>query len=1229
MKSKKPPNKRLSGKFVTCFFIPFLIGTILSMIMLLIMFPLASDIINSCESLTNIFVQKEFKRSLPLILSGIYSINNVFQLYINNLFKIKNYYKYNNERILTKATEDKKKFIINKFSFNGVNESQINNFKNLYIKNNKNKEYLMNQMKWFIDTNKKFLDNNNEDDKILINQTYTSIYLIPLLKTIIKLSNTYNENIESTNQIYIMFASTELFIKYPIIYNNINGNDLNIMNNPSNCKTKKGTFPEYYYFKCKPYYSFLLKEVEKDYNLSISNAYKLNNGNYGITICIQFYEETIFDVITICHDFDMSYINTQLDSLNNKLSGYLFLIKTKSEVPLYYPVQFKDYEYVNLANMEFSDTNEYYSDEISLFNNKIPLLIEEYSYINDSYNDIKSFDISKNNEKYKYSLFPIYFKIQEQKKPLHLMTLVYVNLYNKNYGAKYLYSTILIVIIYVLMECFLLLLCKYLIISIAKNIVMPIKVIKDLLEQDFEINTNNNNIINDERDKDFLYNNINKKMNDINNINNNTQNKNKNENNSQIKNDNIDINIKETNNIIKDGFDNNKIMEESNNNNKENQINKERNNMRLKLIVNDEDSSEDENSSFDNDDDIDKTKYRSNNIQQLFMKLVDLKNSFKCLENNKLSNDKLSNLVYAQNVFFDINNLEASSLCESNISSLFVNSNQFDKAISHLYNGIEDINRKIFNSNKKDYNKMNFDDLKKKIKSENLLNRYIKLFYCYKKYFKNVKKKYKNKNIIKKSKKKKDIFVPDINSFYITHHIKLYKKCLDDYIIKVKEYFGGKDLCLGLLEKLEERISFELNFYSDNNNDINYYNNINKADKEKIIIEICEIFKEVDKLNNNQISIDNYNVIHLINLLKFDSEIVNAMDIPPSILIQKTNFLKGKFHLKCYDYKQAIEYFEKTLDYGKIGDIEITIKALKYLIKIAKIYLQCVNNDIEFHSNENKKNKLELKEDNKRKELLNNFIINLTKEINSYVYIPKDICITINLGNLSKVNDLNINEKFSNIQKILKNIYEDITTNKDRIAILEYKSQNYKFFLNLQKKEEKINEIIDNMELNLYSCYSHFKQIDNKTLMKKNSLILQNKEKLENKNIKNKNSMCLYDSVKYCRGYLKKKQNNINNEIQNWIIFLTCGINDNEIDEIIEKPIDEALFPDKDKKDNLIIIFYENISDNSKAKLKKWIKFNKSDVLIKDELNKLKDIMGTKGEKQKVYFELEKYKDKF
>jgi hypothetical protein len=185
------------------------------------------------------------------------------------------------------------------------------------------------------------------------------------------------------------------------------------------------------------------------------------------------------------------------------------------------------------------------------------------------------------------------------------------------------------------------------------------------------------------------------------------------------------------------------------------------------------------------------------------MKLVDLKNAFKCLEDTRLSNDKLSNLIYAQNVFYDINNLEASSLCESNISSLFVKSDQFDKAISHLYNGIEDINRKIFTKshNKNKENKISIDELKKKIKSENLLNRYIKLFYCYKQYFKSVKKKYKLIN--SKSSNKINDFETKIDSFYITHHIKIYKKCLDDYIYRVKEYFGGKDLCIGLLEKLE------------------------------------------------------------------------------------------------------------------------------------------------------------------------------------------------------------------------------------------------------------------------------------------------------------------------------------------------------------------------------------------------------------------------------------------
>ena len=1266
MKPKKRSNKKLSEKFVSSFFYPFFAGTILSILLVMIMFPLSPNILNSSETIQLIIMNDEFKKTLPLILSGIYSINHMFQLYINNLIKIQSYYTYNSKLLLeSKRNKDDKSNIykiINKFSFNGVNTEEINTFHNLYKKYGSKKDYLLNQVKWFINPEKTELNFNS--DQNIINQLFSVINLLPLFKTILNLTDKSYSKSEVNNQLYMMFGKTELFVKYPIIYNNLFGQDLKLINNPSNCKTKTGKFPEYYYFKCRPYYSYLLKEVEKGYNISISNIYKFLNGNYGLTICIQF-PDIVTDtdeVVTLCHDLDMNLIKNQLDSINNNIPGYLFLMKVGSEVPIYYPVEFTDSEYINLANMEFSK-NEYYNDEISLFIKNMPILIKEYKYSNDTVKNMISFDISKNNEKYNYTLFPIFFEFTNNQNslPKHLLTLVYVNPYDRDFDVKYLYSTLLIVVIYFLMECFLLLLCRYLIISIAKNIVMPIKIIKDSLEQDFEITTNDNI---DGRD---IYNNKTTNSLNDNNVNNQIKNISKegNINSSGPKSQkNINLDLNNSTNLIPDGLDANDIIGESNNTRESLKTNKENRNSNLKLkLEDDNDSSEDDNSSFDNEDNLDKTKYRSNNIQQLFMKLVDLKNAFKCLEDNKLSNDKLSNLVYAQNVFDENKNLEASSLCESNISSLFVKTEQFDKAISHLYNGIENINRKIFTKphGKNKENKINIDELKKKIKTENLLNRYIKLFYCYKQYFKHVKKKYKL--LQTKSKNKKYNFNPDINSFYITHHINIYKKCLDDYIYRVKEFFGGKDLCIGLLEKLEEKITFELSFFKEINKEKeNYYYNIkndintNKKEKENIITEIFELFKEVDKLNSNHISINNYNVVHLINLLKYDSDIVNAMDIPPSILIQKTNFLKGKFHLKCYDYKQAIEYFEDTLDYEKIGDIEITINALKYLIKIANVYKNLVDNDIEFHSHQNKKNKIDLEEDKKRKKVLNNFIDNLNKEIQSYTYKPKDICIILNLGNLSGANNLNITEKFSNIKKIIKYIYEDITTNKDRIAILEYKNNNYRFFLSLklkdEKSEKKISEVLENIQLFLYSSFdignkkkaqnssnilnltrinsiNSNNSIKNKVKLKKNSLILQYNEK--EKNLIYKNSDCLFDSVKYCNGYLKmKKNNNIKNDlIENWIFFLTCGFEDYEINEITEKPINNNLFVEENKNDNLIVVFYENISDKSKVKLKNWINYNKSDVLLKDQLEKLKDIMGTKGERQKIHFELEKYKDKF
>ena len=1260
MRKNKKSNKKLSNKFISSFFTPFLLGSLILLIAVIVAFILSFKYINNNESIKSIMMEKEFKKTLPLILSGIYNINNIFQLYINNLIKIQSYYIYNCKRIVEQSDSSFKNRTINKFSFNGVNKEEINRFHDLYIKYNNNKEYLLNQVKWFKDPEKTNLDRDDENDIPIINQLFSVINLLPLLKTILKLTNIYYTDSDVTNQIYMMFSNSELFIKYPIITNNLFGQDLLSIKNPSNCQNKLGKFPEYYYFKCRPYYSYLLKEVKKGYNLSISNVYKFLNGNYGITICIQF-QDVINDneVISLCHDLDMNFINSQLDSINNNIPGYIFLMKAGSEVPIYYPVEFKNTEYINLANMEFSLKDEFYNDEISLFTKNMPIIIDEYKYSKDTTKNIRSFDISKNNEKYNYTLFPIFFEIPENPilLPVHLLTLVYVNPYDKKFEVNFVYSTILIVIIYCIMEILLILLCKYLIISLAKNIVMPIKIIKDLLEQDFDI------ITNDEiEDGNLLNNNRYNSLTNKNDIKSNNQKKNSEKNNisSIPKTENLES--KKNSNLIHENFVANDLMKESNKDNLKNSIDNRNSNIKLKFEGED-DSSDEDNSSFEDEDNIDKTRYRSNNIQQLFMKLVDLKNAFKCVEDNKLPDDKLSNLVYSQNVFFDINNLEASSLCESNISSLFLKSDQFDKAISHLYNGIEDINRKIFSKThgENKISKLMVDEIKKKIKSENLLNRYIKLFYCYKQYFKHVKKKCK---LLTKEKK---IFNPDINSFYIAHHMAIYKKCLDDYINTVKEFFGGKDLYIGYLEKLEEKISFELSLIKDKNRgkERDYIFNSNKneinpneikMEKTKIITEIFQLFEETEKLNNSeQISISNYNNKHLINLLKYDSDIVNAMDVPLSILTQRTKFLKGKFHLKCYDYKQAIEYFESAICYEEIGDIEITLYSYEYLKKISKIYLNLVDKDIELHSRNKQKNKKELKEDKNRKEILIKYINDLTKEIESYKYISKDICIVLNLGNLSGVNNLNIHENFSNIQKIIKYLYENIITNKDRFAILEYEKNNYKFLISLQAKddlsEKKISEVIENLEPLLYASlnknikhtYSKSNLLnlinDNKNISnnkpyqpkKKNSLITIYNQKEKENEIIYKNSDCLFDSVNYCEGYLKMKQSNNaeNNLIENWIIFLTCEFSELEIKETICHKIDKAIFKDKRNNNNLIIIFYENINDKSIGKLKSWIKFNKSDVLLKDQLDKLRDIMGSKGEKNKIVFELEKYKNKF
>ena len=55
---------------------------------------------------------------------------------------------------------------------------------------------------------------------------------------------------------------------------------------------------------------------------------------------------------------------------------------------------------------------------------------------------------------------------------------------------------------------------------------------------------------------------------------------------------------------------------------------------------------------------------------------------------------------------------------------------------------------------------------------------------------------------------------------------------------------------------------------------------------------------------------------------------------------------------------------------------------------------------------------------------------------------------------------------------------------------------------------------------------------------------------------------------------------------------------------------------DDDNLNNLVILFYQNIKINNE--LLNWIKYNKSCIIIRNEIDKLKNIMGTNGEIQKI-----------
>ena len=1148
----KKNKRRLSTKFLTVFFIPFLFGTIISTVVVIIYINIAQQKLVGNSKVQLAFENSKEKASIPIIINAKFHIIDNIEKYLNNLVKIRQIYL----SLKVKLNMFNMKTIILSTFFNSINKNEIKNFNESYILNNEDPEFLLSHAKWFVN---KTINNTQEldDNNLISKQLYYFSYLIPLLKTIINISH-------KESLIYIMSTSNDLIIKYPIKKKYINGSDFNYQINRRDCLNSSENYPNYFYYKCRPFY-ISMKNAEKiNYSFSISDIYKFASGNYGISICIQFNDFLTDGKIIICQDLNFNVLNEILNSLNSKLEGYFFVTKINSKIPIYYPYIFDIEEYKEISKMEFTLNNKYYSNEISEFR-------KNEKYLNQIFenNSNITFNTYKNGDLYKYTITPIFFNFGDNNtfSQKHFLSIIFVRpkIINIEQYQDSKITNVFISLLFSIMACIQLLLTKYLISSLVKMLIKPIKLIKKLLQTDFEVNTDNN-----------INNNI------MNNYNNNNNNNILQRNNTSISKDNI---ISENSPLL-----NHSNLSGKTNENEISFITNYSlfNNNYLSLVNNENENNENNTSSSSSsnqsDDDEDNNNNKTNNIQKLFIKFVDLKNSFKSFDDQ--TNENIPYLVHAQNIFSNINNIGASSTCQSNISSFFIKKKEFDKAISHLNEGIKNIRNKILISS-------NQDDLKRQFKTENLTNRYLKLFYCYKSYFKYLKKiKKKNPNELIN------------NNFYIDHHIEKYKKNVNEYLELINKINDEKDLCLALLEKVEEIIQFEI-IPSKN------YHNQNLSQDELLkkqlqIKNILELFKQIDKINDNKFS-QNYNVIQLINILKFDTEIVKAMDIPPSVLIQRTNYLKGKFYLKCCHYKKAISFFENALIYNKVGNIRIIISSIKKLIKISETYLNLVKNDIEIHKNESKY-KYELRDDNLRKQILINYIYNLKKEIKVYEYHKKDICFILNLSNISSVHS----DRFHNLHKVLMNIYENILTYKDRISIIAYIDGIFKFILDLNKKT------IENDNF-LYEQLQNITSIINIDFSKKSSSLFQSLPKAD--------ESILSKSIQFAYQYLRKKQmGNLTQKRENWYIYLTNDISLSEIKQLKKKSLKKYFNNrDEDNSNNVIVLFYENVK--IKNEIVNWLKYNKSCVIVRNEIDKLKNIMGTSGEMQQINFDFEKYKD--
>ena len=505
---------RLQDKFKKVFILPLIFGIILSLVITSTVLIFYSKNI-ATDDIIQIMHEMEMNITEPIFESAKLIIQKKFQHPINSLRVFKNYY-FKFAQQVNQTNVDLLNMSYLKYMYNGMALGRNSNYFNYII----NEEMTVQQNTTFLDHATWWVDNIHTtigslkevpNRSVILKELYNFVMIIPALRNIWEISeyNTFNR----FDLIYYASRLTNVMITYPIFTWKENFyQEINTKVMPSYCKDKNGNTPKFYYFQCREWWVSIMNSLQlnNDNDIVISRPYKWigDDGavnNFGVTICLKFNNtfvnyESIDTTSAICVDVELKDMMLEFDSYNNQLIGYFFVLKIQSDTPLYYPMISQNPYFSNIQRFEFDINNTYYLEDLEEYNKLVYNLTAQQP--NDS---IRKSDTSinlgggyrKNGIANDYYIIRNYLNVNKNNpnQRSHLISIIYVTQkktikdYLMAYSDKLLPLLITQFFEFIIIVSVLVLISWHLIMSIANNILIPIRNLKNQIKG---LNTNTN-----------------------------------------------------------------------------------------------------------------------------------------------------------------------------------------------------------------------------------------------------------------------------------------------------------------------------------------------------------------------------------------------------------------------------------------------------------------------------------------------------------------------------------------------------------------------------------------------------------------------------------------------------------------------------------------------------------------------------------------------------------------